>query len=144
MFFIRPAYRQIFNSLIQVGLHPSIGFLISFTGKVKVVRCSPKLVKDGHSAISFDNLKIEVGTQKMSLSQQFSPLVVCDGFHLIYSANYTVHDTKSGISTRNSTFEILPITFTSYFETCTGILQPVTCIDKLRRIIIANGCIFIR
>ena len=77
----------------------------------------------------------------MSLSQQFSPLVVCDGFHLIYSANYTVHDTKSGISTRNSTFEILPITFTSYFETCTGILQPVTCIDKLRRIIIANGCI---
>lgn len=80
----------------------------------------------------------------MSLSQQFSPLVVCDGFHLIYSANYTVHDTKSGISTRNSTFEILPITFTSYFETCTGILQPVTCIDKLRRIIIANGCIFIR
>ena len=119
----------------------------------------------------------------MSLSQQFSPLVICDGFHLIYSANYTVHDTKSGISTRNSTFEIRSITFTSDFETCTSILQPLRLtklqvyvngsnlltfskgdsrrdpehsgqnvypmvrrynIDKLRRIIIADGCIFIR
>ena len=89
--------------------------------------------------------RFEIGSKSDGKNNKsaISPLVVCDGFHLIYSANYTVHDAKPGIGTRNSTFKIRSITFTSYFETCTGILQPVTCIDKLRRIIIADGCIFI-